>query len=361
MDSSEADPRDIGEIAAGRRLPHLDGLRGIAALLVLFYHQTWILFPGGGKMGVGLFFVLSGFLITSILARERTRTGGVRFGSFYLRRARRLLPALAGFCLFWWLWAALGAPTAAQEKGLEFLDSSILQVATFTSNLGYVLGWDSFGYFRHMWSLAVEEQFYLVWPLLLCFVVIRRRHPARWALGLAVAVAAARLIFWWNGADYRLLYDTMQWDGLLLGCALALAPRLRLPVWTLRPALIAFGLLLLIPKQLLGYLATVDFIVQALSCAVILHHARRLPWLEHPVLVHLGLVSYGLYIWHYPFTKMWGAWLAIPLSLIAAELSYRLIERPFLWPRGRAPARALPERSEEPLADLQHATATGRP
>ena len=173
--SGESGPEDSGRVAAGRRLPHLDGLRGIAILLVFSYHETWILFPGGGKMGVGLFFVLSGFLITSILSRERTRTGRIRFGAFYLRRARRLLPALAGFCLFWWLWAIWGVPDAAERKGIDFLDNSILQAASFTSNFGYMLGWNSFGYFRHMWSLAVEEQFYLVWPLVLCFVVVGRR------------------------------------------------------------------------------------------------------------------------------------------------------------------------------------------
>ncbi|MCZ6784280.1 MAG: acyltransferase [Proteobacteria bacterium] len=325
----------------GRRIPELDALRGLAVLMVMIYHQNHAWLPGGGKMGVGLFFVLSGFLITSILVRERERRGAIRLGAFYARRVRRLLPALAGFCAGWWLWVN-ATPTAwAGIDGAQRLNLSILQAATFTSNLARLFDWEIFPYFRHAWSLAVEEQFYLVWPavLLLLFGLRSGRARVGWVLGIAAALALVRLWLWSRGVSYKVLYDTMQWDGLLLGCALALSPRLALPRWTVVPAVVAFVALLAIHKSALPQFATLDFVVQALSCAVILHHAVRWHWLAQPLLVHLGLISYSLYLWHYPFTKMWDWWIAVPASLAAAELSYWLVERSFYRARG-SPARS---------------------
>lgn len=311
------------------RIPELDGLRGIAVVMVVLYHQEHAWLPGGGKMGVGLFFVLSGFIITSLLVRERARRGHIDLAAFYLRRARRLLPALAGFCGVWWIWALVDAPELAGDCEVECLHASILRAVTFTSNFSRLFDWDAFRPFRHLWSLAVEEQFYLLWPLLLLLVFKLERRGPWLPLGLASGVAVARFGLWAAGTDYKILYDTLQWDGLLLGCALGLSPQLQLPRWTLAPALLVFGALSFTEKKLLPGMATLDFVAQATSCAVLLHHALRWRWLTNPCLVHLGLISYSLYLWHYPFTKMWPAWVALPMSLITAELSYYCVERSF--------------------------------
>ena len=179
-----------------RRLAGLDGLRAIAVLAVIVYHFVPVAAPGG-YLGVDVFFVISGFLITSLLLRERARTGGVAVSRFWLRRARRLLPALT-------LVVLVSGAAAALIGGdvLVHLGSQVLGAATFSSNWLYIAQGSSYfdgtspDLFRNLWSLAVEEQFYLVWPGLLLLVLLLRASWARVAVVSLLAAVSAVATGW---------------------------------------------------------------------------------------------------------------------------------------------------------------------
>src|SRR5262245_21094061 len=200
--------------------PELDGLRAVAVMSVLLMHGGM---PGfhWGYIGVDLFFVLSGYLITSILLREQLRTGQISLLSFYQRRALRLFPALAVLCIVFLAYAffVLRDPT----QGLR----EIVVVALYLSNWTRAAGLNFPEWLGHTWSLAIEEQFYLLWPLvLLAISAARRPIPLLLAVaGAIVAVSCWRLTLVMHGASTDRLYngtDTRA-DALLMGVALALA------------------------------------------------------------------------------------------------------------------------------------------
>lgn len=194
-------------------VPALDGLRAVAVLVVLISHAWGKVLPGGW-VGVEVFFVLSGYLITSILLAERDRTGRFCFGRFYRRRALRLLPAL-GAALVLAITLAAVTPLAATTN------HQALATAVNVGNWRLASGADG-GLLGHTWSLSIEEQFYLAWPILL--FVLLRLGGRRLALGAALAgvglILAERFVVDGSAAYFRT--DT-HGDGLLLGCAIALA------------------------------------------------------------------------------------------------------------------------------------------
>ena len=152
--------------------PGLDGLRAISVIAVILYHAGFGWMPGG-FLGVEVFFVVSGYLITSLLIEEREKSGGVRLRQFWLRRARRLLPALFAVLITVGVWVALFG-TAQQQSDLH---RDYLPAIFYVANWGQIFGgaqyFGNFSPLRHVWSLAVEEQWYLLWPL--AFVLITRR------------------------------------------------------------------------------------------------------------------------------------------------------------------------------------------
>lgn len=222
--------------AAPKRLGGLDGLRAIAVGLVVVYHLLPEVLPGG-FLGVDVFFVISGFLITTLLVSEHRQTGRIAFAKFWRRRARRLLPALALVLL-----ACTSAALLASKELLIHIAAQIAGASFFVANWVYIaLGTDYFAQenpelFRNTWSLAIEEQFYVVLPLVLLFS-FRMRSAATRVLffvmfGLASAVWMSALFA--QGAPATRVYfgtDTHVF-GLLLGVALALALR---PPQLLRP------------------------------------------------------------------------------------------------------------------------------
>jgi peptidoglycan/LPS O-acetylase OafA/YrhL len=304
-------------------VPALDGLRGIAILLVLACHFTDE--PLGGAYGVDLFFVLSGFLITTLLLEERTAAGRIGLGGFYVRRARRLLPALAAMlCCYLVYNAILGrnALGTVADYGLYF--GNVYFVVTHqpdTTGLG------------HLWSLAEEEQFYLLWPVLL-LVLVRARRPLYWVTALAVALIAYRFALILGGASMHRLYrapDTHS-EGLVLGAALAFlrqrgfvagewAGKLGLALTI--PAVVAGAWDIGLPVFELGALLLVAAAVSETSLAKALS-VRPLVW--------IGALSYSLYLWHFPV--LWAfhdhnRLLALGVTFLLAWLSYRYIELPF--------------------------------
>lgn len=333
-----APPRDrLGYV------PALDGLRGVAILLVIGIHFR---VPGfeGGHLGVLVFFVLSGYLITSLLTAERERSGRLDLPRFYARRALRLLPAIALLlaCLL-----ALRLATIQQASA----------VALYVANWQHVLG-SPLGYLTHAWSLAVEEQFYLVWPLVLALALryLRPRQLARFMLAIALGIGIARALFYLAGTPFDRLYfgSDFRSDGLLFGSALALW-RPHLPKWLGAAAILplALGVAHLTPEHPALYLG--GFTAVGLAAAALVGHPP--PILAWPPLVALGRVSYGLYLWHYPVSLLvsvapWPIALALglPVSLLLTLASWRYVESPCLRLKGRlrpsadriaAPARAL--------------------
>jgi peptidoglycan/LPS O-acetylase OafA/YrhL len=324
-----------------RHLPSLDGLRGASILLVLVGHAgrpvlpvraQWLLAPFA-NIGVTIFFVLSGFLITTLLMRERERTGTLSLRRFYIRRALRILPASYTY---------VGVVAALSALGLIVLKPHDIVCA-----LLYVVDYhhDRAWYLGHLWSLSIEEQFYLVWPPALLVAGTHRAPYVAFAL-LVLAVALpgvpTRINPAWN-PDLRLPNGT---SAILIGCLLALSmERLRrTPVWTSRWWLAAFGVVAAIQVYLESRNRVIhggQLLFELLVAAVLLRSllvtgdaVGRM--LNSRALVTLGTLSYSLYIWQQLFLveHVWWHGLVFPLdigvALGAATLSYVCIERPFL-------------------------------
>lgn len=310
--------------------PELDGVRGLAVALVVAAHTGYGPFGGGGVTGLVLFFALSGYLITSNLLRERHRSGRVRLGRFYLRRARRLFPALFTMLA---VAVALGwvSPGGAAWS------------ATYLGNWIRALGVADLGNVGHTWSLAVEEQFYLVMPMLVAAVPLRRLR-----VGLAFtsgAVMIWRAVLWLLTGDavrVEFGFDTRA-DAIILGCLLA--GSVYRPGGATTAAAVATMIWVTVASPAIF---TVGMTVAALAAVVIVAHAAtRTSWLAHPVMAWLGTRSYGIYLWHAPLL-WWGdtrgrdgadTIVLLALTALLAEASYRFIEVP-LRVRQPVPAEA---------------------
>jgi peptidoglycan/LPS O-acetylase OafA/YrhL len=310
--------------------PELDGLRGIAILIVLAAHTGVPGFAdGGGGAGVTLFFVLSGYLITSLLLAEKTKTGRVDLRAFYIRRALRLFPALAAVLVVVTILAVAGLMPRAASEGVDY---RIVVLGV----IGYVVNWvavtgQSIGMLGHAWSLAVEEQFYILWPtLLLLGLRLGRTRLVLIILLVTFLDTPYRLLLDLNGGFMHVFVGTdCRGDALLLGCVLALLETRWHPVvgwagvlgvlvvaalWPGDPGLGAQ--LMFIPA------AAIVSTLAVAGCPVIL------AWRP---LAFIGKISYGLYLWH--GLVIWWAlpWpVAVPLSIAIACLSYFVLEQRFL-------------------------------
>ncbi|MFN7572172.1 MAG: acyltransferase family protein [Betaproteobacteria bacterium] len=353
------------------RLPGLEGVRAIAVLAVLAYHGEIAGVLPAGFLGVDIFFVLSGFLITALLLREHEAHGAIDLRGFYLRRARRLLPALLAMLTATALVAPWLAPDAVARLR-EDLPAALFYVSNWwqiASAQSYFEAFNRPPLLQHLWSLAIEEQFYIVWPLL-AIALLRasgRRGLALFSLAgalLATGWMAALAIHWAmpEERDASRLYfgsDT-HCMGLLVGAALAaLIDPWRRPA-VAGPARAARGRALdaLGGVALLGLLAIMALghdtqpwlyrggflLVSVLTALLLLAAVQPASWLQ-PVLASapmrwIGERSYGLYIWHWPVFVMLrprlelpaDPWLAFALRLAVtvaiAELSYRWVEVP---------------------------------
>lgn len=362
------------ERAPAGRLPGLDGLRALAIVLVLAYH----LFPGlapGGFLGVDIFLVVSGYLITALLVHEHRTRGSIRLGAFWARRARRLLPALA-------LVVAAVTLVASAMGGdvLVGIGWQLLGVATFSYNWWSIAQGASYldqtspELFRHAWSLAVEEQFYLLWPLALLALLLIPLRAVRIGLPLVFAAGSALALAVLAGdpaldpaaASAAYLSTLTHGFGLLLGAALAIAldplrPATAAP-HRLSPAalgriadggallatggLIALALVLSIDQAAAyrGGLVAAVLLTGALIVGMRSPHGRAAGIADAGLPRWVGERSYGLYLWHWPVVVLLGAafpaidrgglaawWLglgALAISVVLAAVSYRFVEQP---------------------------------
>jgi peptidoglycan/LPS O-acetylase OafA/YrhL len=348
-------------------IPGLDGIRAIAVIAVLLYHgaQPWL---PGGFLGVDVFFVLSGFLISTLLFQQLQGDGRIDFRRFYAGRARRLLPALFAMLAL----TAVLVTTVARD-GASLFREHFWPSVFFVANWSFITGEQSYfeamgrpSLLQHLWSLAVEEQFYLLWPLILLFLFRRRGRAGVGRIALTVALLSTLLMavlsVLWNvpaAGDASRLYmgtDTHMMS-LLIGAALAavwrptaLPRRLRSGP---RLALTAVGVAgvagvfaaFLWTEQSSNWLYRGGFLWVALATAVMIavttHPAALLgPMLAVAPLVWIGRRSYGIYLYHWPiFAVMrpgvdvpWGPTvtfvLGTVLTLAVADVSYRYLEMP---------------------------------
>ena len=329
----------------------IDGLRAVAVVPVVLFHAGFEVFSGG-FVGVDVFFVISGFLITTIIINEMDH-GRFSLLNFYERRARRILPALffVVICCFPFAWILL------LPNDLKDFSQSLIAVATFSSN---ILFWRESGYFEsaaelkpllHTWSLAVEEQFYILFPLFLMVAWRFGRQAIIWTLiaAFAVSLAAAQWGAYNNpGATFYLL-PTRAWE-LLIGSFAAFYLQKRsvtTPLW-LSNALSAIGLALILYgvfafDEMTPFPSLYALAPTAGTVLIILFAVRRTvvhTVLSMPAFVGIGLISYSLYLWHQPVFAFWAHYnvfepthvqmAVLSLScLILAYLTYRFVERPF--------------------------------
>lgn len=323
------------------RLPALDGLRAIAILAVILFHYKNDWMPGG-FIGVDLFFVLSGYVITRSLHQEIEASGSISLVSFYMRRAFRILPALlvavAGVIML--------SAAAGQLSPSDLYAGLTVVTSTYNWFLAHELlyGTD----FVHLWSLSVEEQFYLLWPA--AFLLLSKKRPGAVRPFLCAAICASVCWSIYIGVDgtWQRAYfgsDTRA-QAILMGCLLALGGTAAVPERLLRawpvPALVFVAMALTMDNHnsqmgLWGFTAAA--IASAWLVCIAIEASERLPQrvLGTPVLQWLGLRSYSLFLWHFPIAqalslagiRFWPS-LGLLASLIVADLSYRLVEQPLI-------------------------------
>ena len=352
-------PRRLG------RVPAFDGIRGVAVLLIIWTHIGLVHVislsakPVGGFLGVDAFFVLSGFLITALLLREQTNRGRFRFGAFYRRRALRLFPVIVAFVIAHYVFSRALHLSAAREH------SSVLAMLFYYTNWKAAWAPPLAVAFGHLWSLAVEEQFYLFWPIVVAVLGVRARaRTVVLVIGSAIVfVAVRRGIMWQHGVSWnRLIVGTdTRADTLLVGALLAhLWVRGRVPqrgVIAAAWASTAFFLVCVVrcePSSAFLYLG--GFTAIAIAVALVLLAVLETNWsgvrfLELRPLRAVGRVSYGLYVWHplvfvwvWWYTRHWNRGARLTAALGATALvtygSWKLIEQPFLRWKDRLERRA---------------------
>jgi peptidoglycan/LPS O-acetylase OafA/YrhL/lysophospholipase L1-like esterase len=351
-----------GETRMGYQ-PALDGLRALSVLAVILYHAGIHWIPGG-FIGVEVFFVVSGFLITSLMIDEQHVSGKVSLKQFWVRRARRLLPAL-----FTMLITSLVAVTFFAKDSAPDFRQDVLPALGYFSNWWQIYFVDtpyfaanSLPMLRHLWSLAVEEQWYVLWPIAFGFVLGNKRIP-RWisavvigllAAGAMVGTALAFTVDDETRINFLYLSTITRSSGLLLGAALAC-------VWhPWKKAVVRFAkvrsgfadVLALGALATLGYISAVIHvadeqlykgglaaatIASAVIIAVVVRSGKSLVKraLSFPLLVEIGRRSYGLYLWHWPIFVVTGARLssirlasALTATVIINEFVYQFIETP---------------------------------
>ena len=368
-------------------IPALDGIRAIAVLFVLFYHISNVVplpvLPG--PLGVLGFFVLSGFLITWLLIKEKEESGSISLKGFYRKRALRIFPA---FYAFWIL--AVGARWMVHGAS-DVPWSQAFSAFFYVSNYLHAILHPSPDFILHTWSLSAEEQFYLLWPLTF-LLFSKKTRPLMW--GLAVVIGAMwihRGHLWMTGhASYYLTYafDTRA-DALLVGCLLALVLKEGLaqevlagvcrPVWAPLVTCTLIGTSVYLggvseAYKLVGGLAIEPLLVAILICQWIVQSASSpWKWLDSKPAIYLGRISYPLYLYHMLATHLatriaahipgqntgFFVIIAVLTAIAIASCSYYIVEKPFLALKAKGSVEVLA--AKIPLVPRQESVQECRP
>lgn len=344
-------------------IPGLDGLRAFSIILVLMGHasqtipvqspflETGRIFWGNSHIGVLMFFVISGYLITRILRDEWSETQTIDLRGFYLRRVLRIFPAFCCYLLVVTLLCLAGWIYVASDK--------IVAAATFTFNYSHwqeypPLPTRSFWFVGHFWTLCLEEQFYLLWPLMIWkFGLHKSKHIAVWIIAICPFIRVLSYFLWpsTRGQLGMMLHSAA--DPLMMGCLVALWERNpQSEVWINRlsngvlptvAASVAFVISPLLSARFRGsYGLPFGMSIESFSVAIVLLYVTRYfdnfvgVVLNSRVMVSIGVLSYSLYLWQQLFlVSLNGTWSGkFPFNLLccflAAAVSYHLVEKPFL-------------------------------
>ena len=367
-----------------RYMPGLDGLRAVAVLAVIAYHEQFG-WAKGGLLGVAVFFTLSGYLITDLLLAQWAAGGKLRLKDFWIRRARRLLPAVFVLLAVVSAWV-----TIADRARLSSLRGPVAAAVSYTSNWYLIIKNQSYFArfappqpFDHLWSLAVEEQFYLLWPwlLLLALLCLRRfsAKSAEWlaipTLALAAGSAVAMLLLYHPGLDPTRVYDGTDTRAfaLLIGAAMAMIwpsrgwqrPK-RGTIWVVdgvaAAGLVIVAVMIVTVGQYSSFIYRGGLVLLSLATAVIvaacaMPGSLRGRGLGRAPLRRIGVRSNGNYQWHYPVIVLSSsanstedlprAAIQIAVSVALAALSWRFIEEPV---RRGALGQAVDQGKGRPLA-----------
>lgn len=355
------------------RIPGLDGLRAISICFVLCAHLTGTAnFPKAlhpllhlGELGVRIFFVISGFLITSLLLNEQRKKDSISLINFYQRRIFRIFPALYGYIGCISLLAAVGVVT--------LLPNDLLYANTYSINYHWPRSW----FLGHLWSLSVEEQFYFLWPAILCFAGSGRAFKI--AFGVVAIAPVSRLSMWYLAPSLRMNMDShfqTVADALAVGCLLA-GMRPRLADWRTYQRFLRSPAFFLVPITLLVIRATADHpriyyslgaTVEILCIALCVDRCVTISigaiarMLNSRSLGYIGVLSYSLYLWQQPFLNRASTsiYTSFPINIIlafaAALASHYFVEKPFLRLKERIHVTAQGRNRQQGLAAV---TATG--
>jgi peptidoglycan/LPS O-acetylase OafA/YrhL len=359
-----SDIRDSGSLAAlaenirRKKIPKLDALRAVSVFLVVLYHVAFSFIPAG--LGVMVFFVISGFLITWLLLEEVDQTGSVSLGHFYFRRTFRIFPA---FYLFWAIIVA-----ALLLKHGHIIWGQVIATFFYVGNYYQGLNHYPETSLSHAWSLGVEEQYYLLWPAV---VLLLARKPQ---LLLRVTCAGIFLVWIYRGilvscgAPQEYIYTAFdtRFDHLLIGCVVAISLRYGFFTKFWRCVCARTGYMLLPLSGLIlsawlfwiygyHYRDTVGFIADPLMAAILMTQliatrSKWLAWMDSAPLVYLGTISYSTYLYNgigspqlsKAFSNLPRAVpiiLAFVASYAFATISYYAVEKPFLRMRARIESR----------------------
>lgn len=340
-----AAPPNPGDWAPMGFVPGLDGIRAIAVIVVVAYHGNWFGLQGG-FVGVDVFFTLSGFLITRLLIDEHHRRGSVSMKNFYIRRGLRLLPALFGLVAGVWLAAALLDAPRLEDR----LAPRSLWALSYVANWRDVVTGTHGGPFSHLWSLSVEEQFYVLWPIVAVVLLRRQGVAAVRRVAGALAVAFALLTVWrhWSGdSGFDIYFATHSHGGILLllgawlGASVDVLTKVGEDLGRKLSMVGVAGIVVIsfIPDRFGDLHAGFAYIpIAAMSVAVIIGAVadKRPSILTWAPLRQIGKSSYGVYLWHIPMFAISKAMFPeidprIRITVgtaIAVTISHWLIERP---------------------------------
>jgi peptidoglycan/LPS O-acetylase OafA/YrhL len=339
--------QDLAAVLRRRHLPALDGLRFVAVFVVMLGHFGTDAPP---DIGVSAFFVLSGFLITWLLFKEQRATGTVSLRRFYVRRVLRIFPAYYVFLAFSISWDLFRHDSRIRPL--------IVPALLYVVNYYNALHGHPQTSVSHAWSLAIEEQFYLLWPL--AFLLLARHGRRALAIGLISAIAV--VVAWRCVAYFELrlgsayVYDAFdtRFDMLAIGCLMAVVADTKpfaafvdgistaawMPLVTIALLLVSRELGSLPYHYGLGFTVDASFLAVFIMQMLVLHETPLWRWLSHPVVVYLGTISYGLYLYHgwgltfgerFPALTPAGEFaVGVAVTIVFATGSYFVIERPFL-------------------------------
>ncbi|MCU0598042.1 MAG: acyltransferase [Desulfobacterales bacterium] len=338
-------------------MPALDGMRGIAILLVMLFHANEQFFKGC-FIGVDIFFVLSGFLITVLLMKEYDNRKSISFKNFYLRRVLRIAPALF-FLLI--IYCGMSIVFLGKQKAISnLIDASI--VISFMANWSRAFGIHPPDFLGHTWSLSIEEQFYILWPITLSVLlnnINSKKVIAVFVFLIALSSWALRIYLVYQGAPIKRIYNGLDTraDALLIGCVLGIMlssdvfsdtveKKLSKFLFFITPSAIVFFVFVSVcmdwkNKQMYYW---IYFIIEMCASFLILDlfvnkKSMIRSILSMKWLVWIGSISYGLYLWHYPIFRLMKSLdfeftaiftIGTILAFMFSIFSFYTIEKPFL-------------------------------